>query len=211
MKTERLIAALAADKAPEQRPGRALLIALALGIATAGVVFALTLGPRPDFLHAIETWRFVFKFVVTLVLSASAFLIGWRMAYPMPSSTRRDLVLLIAPLLLIAAILVEMTSFPVHDWMPRLIGHNSRVCMSMIPVLSLAPLAAMLWALRKGAPLNPLRAGAIAGLIAGGIGAAWYASHCPDDSPLFIAVWYTIGISIVTVVGAALGSRLLRW
>jgi hypothetical protein len=83
--------------------------------------------------------------------------------------------------------------------------------MSMIPVLSLAPLAALLWALRRGAPLNPLRAGAIAGLIAGGIGAAWYASHCPDDSPLFVAVWYTIGISIATAIGAALGSRLLRW
>ena len=211
MNTERLIAALAADKAPEQRPRRALLLALPLGIMAAGAVFMLTLGPRPDFMHAIETWRFVFKFVVTLVLSASALLIGLRLAYPMQASPRRDLILLIAPLLLVAAILVEMTTFPIRDWMPRLIGHNSRVCMSMIPVLSLAPLAALLWALRRGAPLNPLRAGAIAGLIAGGIGAAWYASHCPDDSPLFVAVWYTIGISIVTAIGAALGSRLLRW
>jgi len=211
MNTERLIAALAADGVRGERPGRALLIALALGIMAAGAVFMLTLGPRPDFMNAVQTWRFVFKFVVTLILSVSALLIALRIAYPIQASPKGDRILLVAPLLLVAAIAIEMTSFPVQDWMPRMIGHNSRVCMSMIPVLSLAPLAALLWALRRGAPLHPLRAGAIAGLIAGGIGAAWYAAHCPDDSPLFVAIWYTIGISIVTALGAALGFRLLRW
>jgi hypothetical protein len=35
--------------------------------------------------------------------------------------------------------------------------------------------------------------------------------HCPDDSPLFVAVWYPIAIAFMTAVGAALGARLLRW
>jgi hypothetical protein len=54
-------------------------------------------------------------------------------------------------------------------------------------------------------------AGAAAGFAAGAIAAAIYAWHCPDDSPLFLATWYTIGIAIVTGAGALLGRRWLRW
>ena len=64
---------------------------------------------------------------------------------------------------------------------------------------------------RQGAPQNPVRAGAIAGLLAGGIGATLYAVHCFDDSPLFVATWYTLAITFVTGLGALLGARLLRW
>ena len=54
-------------------------------------------------------------------------------------------------------------------------------------------------------------AGAAAGLLAAGIGATLYATHCQSDSPLFVAVWYVIATAIVTAAGAILGSRLLRW
>ncbi len=53
--------------------------------------------------------------------------------------------------------------------------------------------------------------GAAAGLLAGAIGAALYATHCPDDSPLFVATWYTLAIGFVVGLGALAGSRLLRW
>ncbi|NJL07877.1 MAG: DUF1109 domain-containing protein, partial [Methylacidiphilales bacterium] len=55
------------------------------------------------------------------------------------------------------------------------------------------------------------RAGAVAGLAAGALAATLYAAHCPDDSPLFVASWYGLSIAFVTVAGAALGVRLLRW
>ena len=54
-------------------------------------------------------------------------------------------------------------------------------------------------------------AGAVAGLAAGGIAAAIYAWHCPDDSPLFLATWYSLAIAIVVAAGFLLGRRLLRW
>jgi hypothetical protein len=73
------------------------------------------------------------------------------------------------------------------------------------------PLAAALFCLRQGAPEHPARAGAATGLLAGAIGAALYATHCPDDSPLFVAAWYTLAIGIVAAIGAVSGSRLLRW
>jgi hypothetical protein len=66
-------------------------------------------------------------------------------------------------------------------------------------------------ALRHGAPTRPALAGAAAGLLAGGLGAAVYASYCVEDSAFFLATWYTLAIAIVTSIGSALGARLLRW
>jgi hypothetical protein len=69
----------------------------------------------------------------------------------------------------------------------------------------------MLAALRAGAPRSATLAGAAAGLVAGGVGATLYATHCVDDSPLFVALWYTAGVALVTLAGAILGRWLLRW
>ena len=75
--------------------------------------------------------------------------------------------------------------------MTRLVGNNSGACMTAIPLLSLPLLAAALVGLRHGAPARPAVAGAIAGLLSAGLAATLYASHCTDDSPLFVATWYT--------------------
>jgi hypothetical protein len=65
--------------------------------------------------------------------------------------------------------------------------------------------------LRQGAPSDPGLAGALAGLVASGIGASFYAANCTDDSPLFVLAWYPIAASIVTGAGFLIGRRLLRW
>lgn len=65
----------------------------------------------------------------------------------------------------------------------------------------------MLEALRHGAPSRPRLAGALAGLVAGGIGATFYATHCIDDSPLFVAVWYRAGIAIMAALGSVAGRQ----
>jgi hypothetical protein len=83
--------------------------------------------------------------------------------------------------------------------------------LSLIPFLSIGPLACILLALRQGAPTEPGLAGAVAGLVSGGIAATLYASHCTDDSPLFVATWYPMAIGGVALVGYVAGSRLLRW
>jgi hypothetical protein len=95
--------------------------------------------------------------------------------------------------------------------MTRLVGSNSRVCMTAIPLLSLPLLAAALAALRHGAPTRPAVAGAVAGLLSAGLAATLYASHCTDDSPLFVATWYTLATLLVTAIGALAGSRVLRF
>jgi hypothetical protein len=51
----------------------------------------------------------------------------------------------------------------------------------------------------------------MAGLLSAGLAATLYASHCTDDSPLFVATWYTLGAALVTAIGALVGSRVLRF
>jgi hypothetical protein len=48
-----------------------------------------------------------------------------------------------------------------------------------------------------------LRTGALAGLVAGGISAAAYALHCPDDSLPFVALWF--GGTIVSLYFSRVG------
>jgi len=212
MKTDDLIGALSADATPQDTsPRNAFALALAGGALTAGAVFFATLGPRHDFMSAIHTMRFDFKFVVTLVLAVTALLAATDMTRPEIHRSRQRKFLLAAPVLMILAVMFELYMVPSDQWMTKLVGHNMRFCTTMIPVFALGPLTLMLWAFRRGAPENPTRAGALAGLIAGGLGAAFYAAHCFDDSPLFVATWYTLAIAFVTGLGALLGSKLLRW
>lgn len=212
MKTDDLIASLAADAPGHQTtPRRAFLIAVIAGALIAGSAFLMTLGPRHDFMQAIQTLRFDFKFVVTISLALSALMVARDIARPEVQRSRMRMLLLTAPVLLILAVAVELYAVPQDLWMPRLIGQNMRFCTTMIPLLALGPLVLLFWAFRRCAPENPARAGAVAGLIAGGIGGAFYAAHCFDDSPLFVATWYTLAIGVVTGLGALIGSRLLRW
>jgi hypothetical protein len=79
------------------------------------------------------------------------------------------------------------------------------------PAAGIGPLVTFLLALRHGAPTRPELAGAVAGVLAGGIAATFYAAHCTDDSPLFVVTWYTIAIAGLALVGAAAAHRLVRW
>jgi hypothetical protein len=212
VKTGDLIRALAADsEVHPMPPGRALALALIPGVAIAvGLHFAI-LGLRPDLLTLLGEPRLLFKLCLTILLVALSRPLVLRLVRPGASVRRAALMLAIVPALLAAANLAELLAVPAAEWGQRLVGNNAMFCLKSIPFLAAAPLVATLLALRQGAPEHPALAGAAAGLFAGAIGAACYATHCPDDSPVFVAAWYTLGIGIVAAIGAAAGSRLLRW
>ncbi len=75
--------------------------------------------------------------------------------------------------------------------------HQQPRCLGLIPAIGLAPLAILIGVKRTGAPTHPTLAGAMAGLLAGGIAATFYAAHCFDDSPLFVAIWYTLAVAVL--------------
>jgi len=211
MKTDDLIRTLASDETTEPHMTRTLFAAVGAAVVLAGLVWLAMLGPRPDFMPALHTVRFVFKFVFALVLAGTAALVALPMSQPFDQPSKWRPLLLLAPALLVGAVIAELAMVPSSEWMKIWMGHNARVCLMSIPAIAAAPLAIILLAMRAAAPARPVRAGAIAGLLAGGLAAFFYAAHCFDDSPLFVSTWYTLGIGFVTGVGALLGGRLLRW
>jgi hypothetical protein len=212
METREFIKALAADTRP---PAASLSSvwwgAAGLAVAVAATVFFALLGPRPDIAAAAETPRFLFKFILTITLAVSAF--GVARALSRPGETWRKAMpcLAAAPALMAMAVTVEIVVLPPDTWSGRLVGTNSMVCLTYIPLIGIGPLAIFLLALRHGAPTRPAFAGAVAGLAAGGIAATFYAAQCTDDSPLFVATWYTIAIAGLAFIGAAAAERFARW
>jgi hypothetical protein len=212
MKTDDLIRALTSDLAP---PGPSIETRFAMaflpGALVALALFAVTLGPRPDLALVTSDMRFLFKFVITLLLALCSALLVWRLVRPGAPARLQIAVLAFVPLVLAAGVLMELFVLPAGSWGPKLIGSNGLVCLVSIPFFALPMLIAEILALRQGAPTRPTLTGAVAGLFAGGVAAAIYAAHCPDDSPLFVALWYSLGIAIVALVGGLAGRLALRW
>jgi hypothetical protein len=212
METNELIEALAADT---RRTTSSLSSvwwgAAGLAVILAAAVFFATAEPRPDFMAAADTPRFLFKFVVTITLAASAFSLARALSRPGESWRQFLHYLAAAPALAAMATMAELFVLPPSTWAVSLIGTNSLVCLISILLIGIGPLAIFLLALRYGAPTRPALAGAVAGLAAGGIAAAFYAVRCTDDSPLFIATWYTMAIAGLALLGAGVAHRFARW
>ncbi|MGJ4923984.1 DUF1109 domain-containing protein [Bradyrhizobium sp. HKCCYLRH2060] len=212
MDTDQLIRTLAADNAQRAQPvGIVLALALMAATPVSTAMLLIGLGVRPDIWLAVRNPFFDLKFVVTTALAIPALIISLHLSRP-EASLQGWSWLLIAPIVvLVGGMAAEMMLPQRTPMMARLVGHNSMVCMSAIPVLSLPLLGAALFGLRHGAPSRPAMTGAIAGLVSAGIAATLYAAHCTDDSPLFVATWYTVAALIVAGLGALIGARVLRY
>jgi len=212
VKTDDLINSLVADqrRAPA-RTGKILAILLPLSLIISVAVFLIELHMRDDFLTALGSWRYLFKFLSGGSIGLFGLILLLEMARPEQSPRRvlRWLPLALAPLLISVA--MEFMMLPADQWAASAMGFYPLYCLTLVPLISLAPLVAALTAMRRGAPQSPLTAGAVAGFAAGGIGAFIYSIHCDNDSPFYVAIWYLGAILIVTLLGAVLGRSVLRW
>ncbi|MBA3447081.1 MAG: DUF1109 family protein, partial [Pseudaminobacter sp.] len=127
---------------------------------------------------------------------------AWRRAMPFVA---------VAPALIAMAVVVELVLLPQEMWSTRMIGANSMVCLIYVSLIGIGPLGVFLLAIWHGATTRPVLAGMVAGVLAGGIAATFYAAQCTDDSPLFVATWYTIAIALLALVGGAIANRFCRW
>jgi hypothetical protein len=212
METDQLIRTLAADNAQRAQPvGIILLLALMAATPVSTALLLLGLGVRPDIMVAMRSPFFDLKFVVTMALAIPAVAVSLHLSRP-EATLQGWGWLLLAPVVVLAGGLVSEMMLPQRlPMLTRLVGHNSMLCMSAIPVLSLPILGAAMVGLRHGAPARPAATGAIAGLLSAGLAATLYAAHCTDDSPLFVATWYTLAAAIVAGLGALIGKRVLRY
>jgi hypothetical protein len=213
MRTDELIAQLAADAAPVPR-GRLrarLVLASLLALVGAVALVLVWLGMRPDIHIAMRKAMFWIKLGYSLSLAACGFALTLRMGRP---GSRPGPALAVAPILFAAlAVLAaaELLLSPMPMRMGELMGGSWRVCAAWITAFSAPVWLAVVWVLRGMAPTRLRAAGAAAGLLAGGIGASAYGLHCQEMSAAFVVTWYSLGVAVCVALGALLGPRLLRW
>ncbi|MEJ1170025.1 DUF1109 domain-containing protein [Variovorax sp. CCNWLW235] len=213
MKTDDLVAMLATGAAPAPRraAGRRLAIAVLAGVPLSFAILLAEYGVRRDLVQAMFWPMFWVKVLFPLCIAAAAFVTVQRLARP-GVPVRRAWIGIAVPVLVVW-VLAAMSWFnaPPEERMPLLMGESWRTCAVSIGLMALPVFAAALVALKGLAPTRPALAGAAAGGLAGGVGAAVYALHCMELTAPFLAVWYISGIAVPVVLGAMLGPRLLRW
>jgi hypothetical protein len=169
------------------------------------------LGLRPDIGQAIATPMFWMKFGYAAITGLVLALVLTRLAKP---AARPGTVALLAaaPLAIVVAMAALRWTQAPADMRPALLmGHTWSLCPWRILAIGLPLLAGAVWAVRGLAPTRLWLAGLVAGGAAGGLGAAIYALACDETSAPFLAIWYTLGMALVTALGGLAGWRLLRW
>jgi hypothetical protein len=211
MRTGDLIRAMAADTAP-RRPVGPVLAATMAGLAlVVGAIALAVLGPNPELGAMMTGPLMLLRQAFPLLLALGAALLALRLASPGAGSGPTRLMLVAAAALAAGVVLRELALVPVGDWGRAAMGGTARACLLSVSLIALPLLGGALRALARGAPIRLRATGALAGLLAGAIAAAIYALHCTEPSPLFYAAWYGLALLGVTLLGAALGPRVLRW
>lgn len=213
MKTEELVVVLSTNVEPVDTKlvDRTFLTGLGAGLVLALGIAAIGLGVRADVLTPRAMLFLFLKLAFALGIVGVASIYLARLSRP---GGERKISPGLAVLPFIAIVLIAAINLgfaPKSHWDKMIMGDDWLECLLSIPIIAITPFAIAIWAVRRAAPTNLVRAGAFAGLVSGGVSATAYALHCSDDSLPFIAVWYGSTIVLCTIAGAILGPRLLRW
>ncbi|PVH28969.1 NrsF family protein [Pararhodobacter oceanensis] len=210
MRTEDLIAVLAADTAPQTTPGQRMLRALPPAAVLTLLALVMVWQVRPD-LAQIMASPAALKTIVPSLFGLVTLWLGLGVMRP-ESRARVQWLVLGAMLAISAAVLgAVLATVGLSGLIAALDTPSLLICFLSIPLLSALPLAAIFWAMASGAPAHPRHAGIAAGALAGAIGSAAYSLHCPEDSLLFCLPAYGANMVIVAVIGGLLAPRILRW
>jgi len=213
MRTDELIDALARQVEPVQprRGGRALALALAVTLPVALATMLLLMGLNPQLREYLGMPMWWVKFGFGLVLALIAVVLARRLARPGVRAGAARLAPLAPILLLWLLAVVALATAAPAERSALIFGSSWRACPLNIALLSVPILIGALIALRTMAPTQLVAAGATAGLLAGGVGTAVYALHCPEVAAPFLALWYVLGALLPVAIGALVGPRVLRW
>lgn len=213
MKTDRLVAMLAADVAPvsTKQTDRQFVLTLLLGLVAAVLAMQLFLGGRSDLAAAALQPMFWMKlgFPASLAMLAAAGL--WRLGHPGMRLGRIPWLAALAVAVIWAMAGLALAPAEPGQRVAMIMGRTWLECLRNIPLLSVPALWMGMAAARSLAPTRPALAGASAGLFAGAVAACAYALYCPELQAPFLAVWYVAGMLVPTVAGALLGRRYLHW
>ena len=212
MKTDQLINLLSTNLEPVKRgeTKKTLIWTILAGGLAAVCLMLATVGLRPGGAWFLSGYLLLKLLFMLILICAGAALLA-KLVSPGQDGRKLYTVILLAFLAIGSAGVCALALGPPVARDQMMMGSQWAICALCIPLFAIVPFAGLIWALRRGAPTNLRRTGAVAGLVAGALGAVAYAFHCPDDSIPFIALWYGGMVALCALLGAALGPRLLRW
>lgn len=213
MKTDDLISMLAREPAGLTAPPQGERVRAALSVA-AGISFVLMLarlGLNPELRDDLSLPMFWVKIGFAASLAVVFGFALSRLGRPGRNAKSMFAAAGLFSLLILLMGLVAAFTGDREEALAALRGYGTFECPIAIATLSIPLFIASFWAMRQFAPTQLTLAGGIAGLFSGAVGATIYALHCVGYHPTYIAVWYSVGMLIPGIVGAALGRSLLRW
>ncbi len=213
MPNDRLIDRLVSDLKPvrPRRGGRDALIFAALCAVELGLF--LTLGPmRPDMPAAMDMPSFWWKLGSLGLIAALGATVAI-LSFDPARSPRRGLrwVVGLFACCLAAGWLVDAARAGLPDLAARVNWHDGLQCVTKMVLLSIPAVVGLGLLMRRGAPTDRAGTAVAVGITAASWGAFVFVFACPYDDPLYIALWYTVGCGLVTLIARMLLPRLTRW
>jgi hypothetical protein len=213
MRTDSLVDRLAQDLRPVRPRSvrREALLLLLLGVAEVGAFLGMGF-MRPDMPVAMEAPSFWWKLTSLGLIAFLGAGVALLSADPVRSPRRglRWIVICIA-VIFASGWAIDAAGNGMAELVRRLDWIHGLQCVWKMVVLSIPPAIVLGGLIRRGAPTDRSGTALAAGLASAAWGAFVFVFACPSDDPLYIAVWYTIGCSIVTLLGRAILMRLSRW
>jgi hypothetical protein len=213
MRTEALLEALSRDLKP-MHPRSLLCDAIALCVMGAVELAAFSAAGlmRPDMHNAMEVPSFWWKMTSMGIIAVSGVTVALVSADPTrsPRTGSRWLAICIS-LIFTTGWLVNHMQDGFSELVKRLDWQMGLQCTWKMVALSVPLVITLGILLRRGAPIDRFATSLAAALGSAAWGAFLFVFACPSDDPLYIAVWYTVGCGIVTLVGRSILARLIRW
>ena len=213
MRTDSLVDRLTQDLQPVRPRSIKREVLLLLLLAAVEIAAFLAMGfMRPDMPVAIEAPSFWWKLTsmgLIAVLGAGVAILSVDPA----RSPRRGLrwILVCIAMIFASGWLIDAVGNGLAGLVLRLDWTQGLQCVWKMVLLSIPPAVALGGLIRRGAPTDRSGTALAAGLSSAAWGAFIFVFACSSDDPLYIAVWYTVGCSIVTVLGRVVLMQLSRW
>ncbi|MGH6814325.1 MAG: NrsF family protein [Hyphomicrobiaceae bacterium] len=212
MRTDGLIRALVAEARPVRRlpsPERRAFTWLLLSAAY-GAFIVFMIGLRPDIQTKLTDVPFALETGAAFLTGLSAAVAAFCAGVPGRPLWERSV-----PLAPLAVWLASLGEGCWRSWVrlgaAGLDMQPDLICFPSILLVSVVPGALILWMIRRGAPITPVAATALATLAAAALGAAALRLFHTQDASVMVLVWQFGSVAVLTGLGALGGRQLLRW
>lgn len=212
MNTDQLIVALTAELAPVRRlrpPAFRTFLWLLVALPWIALVVTVV-GPRDDLpdLLGDRSWMFLQMATFATAMSAAmaAFCAG------VPGRPRWEHFVPAVPFALWLSVpVVDLLDSLKSGDVAQLAFAPDWICLPGVILVGFGPGAAMVLALRRGAPVHPGLAAFLGGLAAAALGSFGLQLFHPQDASLMVLVWQIGSVMLLTLMSAGVGHRLLTW